>query len=312
MRCLRLAVFAVKSPYFYQVSPPKISGECGGHQSFAKRGNRLVKTTIFAAALLVSASSQAINIYGTYIAPGGSIYGATSQAAPTLFGGGNLDAIFNQAANAWNSQIGDDWSLEIQYGWSNSIGSALAQYTGWWFPFGDLRHIQGRILFNPTYSWFADATPEEHSEYQLYEETTKDYGAGAMNVGRKFTQATGAAAGRFDLLTVATHEIGHSLSIGVGPRWTGEVSDGDVDVTSPRFYDGAALPVDNSKAHLADPTAIMWYGTGPGERKLISDLDLEAGMQLSGFAVKPVPEPTGLVVIGAGLAFWARRKRRES
>lgn len=270
-----------------------------------------MKKTIIAAALLISASSQAINIFGTYVAPGGSIYGVTSQAAPTTWGGGNITSLFNVAANAWNERSDDNWSLEIKFGWSNTIGNALAQYTGWWLPFGDGRHVQARILVNPNYAWFVDSTPTNHSEFLRYDETVKNYGAGQMNVGRKYTQAQSAASGRFDLLTTLTHEIGHALSIGVGPRWTNEVANGFVDVTAPRQYVGAALPVDNIDGHLSDPTSVMWHGLATGERKLLTELDVEAGMQLSGFSVKPVPEPATVAVIGVGLAFLARRRRAK-
>lgn len=270
-----------------------------------------MKAIVVLAVLLASVYGRAINIFGSYVAPGGDIYGVQSQAAPTLNGGGTLGAIFNTAASSWNSKIGDTWNLEIKYGWSNSIGNALAEYTGWWMPFGDLRHFQARILFNPNYSWFADPTPTDHSEYQTYRETTKNYGSGPINIGKNYTNATGAAAGRFDLLSVATHEIGHALSIGVGPRWFNEVSDGDIDVTAPRQHANSTVIIDNAQNHLADQTALMWYGTAAGERKLISDLDLESGMQLSGFVVQSVPEPTSIAAFLAGLALLARQRKNR-
>ncbi len=261
---------------------------------------------------LASVYGQAISITGTYVAPGGSIYGVSSMAAPTMAGGGNLTNVFNHAAQAWNKEIGDKWSLNIQYGWSNSIGNALAEYYGWWFPFGDQRHIQARILFNPKYSWFADATPWESSEYSNYKETSKNHGGGTINVGRNYTGANSEAANRYDLLSVATHEIGHSLSIGVGPRWTNEVADRFVNVTSPRYFVNSAIPVDSSKGHLQDPTALMWYGMNTGERRLISDVDLESAMQLSDFSIRTVPEPASFAVIAAGLGLLVRRKRKNA
>ncbi len=264
--------------------------------------NKLILSALMA---LFCCLTRAIDIRGTYIEPGRSIYGVSSMFPPNLSGGGNLQAVFDQAANNWNSKIGDNWSLNIQYGWSNSIGNALAEYHGWWFPFGDQRHIQARILFNPKYSWFADATPWEHSEFSNYSETSRDYGAGPMNVGRRYLSGPSG----FDLLSVAMHEIGHSLSIGVGPRWANEVADGHVDLTSPRLFAGSRIPV--SGGHLADSTSLMYFGTAQGIRTLISDADLLSGMQASGFEITPVPEPVTILSLLMGVAFLIRKKRRS-
>lgn len=272
-----------------------------------------MKATLVFIMLLAAVYGRAISLTGTYVQPGGDIYGVTSMGAPsTVAGGGDLKTIFDTAANAWNSKIGDNWSLNIKYGWSNTIGNAVAQYYAWWMPFGDQRHFQARILFNPNYSFYADATPGSHSEYQSYSESSRNYGSGEMNIGRNFSNATGEAAGRFDLLTLATHEIGHALSIGVGPRWTNEIADGNITLTAPRYYAGSIIPIDATEGHLAEQTSLMWYGLAPGERKLISELDLDTGMQVSGFTIRPVPEPTTMAVIAAGLGFLIRRKRKNS
>lgn len=262
-----------------------------------------MKALLVAFLALLSTICLSIDIRGTYVEAGGDIYGVTAQAAPEITGGGNLRAIFDHAAQSWNSRIGDPWQIDIKYGWSNSIPGAVAQYYGWWMPFGDLRHFQARILINPDYQFFADPTPGESSEYASYQESSKDYGGGAINTGRVYT---GTAYGGYDLLTILTHEIGHSLSIGVGPRWSNEVADGNVDLLSPLPFAGSLIPVDGG--HLADPSALMWYGVQPGERRLVSDIDLMAGMQLSGFT-KPVPEPVSLIVLGVGLAALIRRRK---
>lgn len=107
----------------------------------------------------------AIDLRAVYVPPGGSVHGVTAESGPV-----DLQPAMNEAVGAWNSLIADDWTLDIHYGWSSSVGSSLARYTGWWGPFSG-RHIQARVLFNPAYSW---------------------------------------GPGGYDLLTVALHEVGHS------------------------------------------------------------------------------------------------------
>jgi hypothetical protein len=240
--------------------------------------NRLILSVLGA---LFCCLSFAIDLRTLYVAPGGDVNGVVAQSGPV-----DLVPAVDAAARSWESLIGDDWSIDIRYGWSDTIGGALAQYWGWWAPFGDGRHFMGRILFNPSYALYG--------------------GFGDV------------PADRFDVLTLATHELGHSLSIGLGPRWSAEVGDGDVDVRWPLRLAGSAIAIDGD--HLADTSSLMYYGLAPGERRFIGDSDLMAAMELSGFAIElePVSEPSSLIAIGIGvmtlacvgpLGSWTRAMR---
>jgi len=259
-------------------------------------------------ALALSALAHPIDLNTVYVPEGGDIRGVVAQAPPTMTGGGNLTTLVNHAAASWESAIADNWTIEIKYGWSNSIGGALAQYYGWFMPFGDGRHFMGRILFNPDFPWFADNTPDAGEEYGNYVESHQDLGGGEMNVGKRYTSAGGAAAGRYDLLTAAIHELGHSFSIGIGPLWTSEVSDGDIDVVSPRRRAGSRIPVGND--HLALENSVMYFGQATGERRLLTEVDIEAAMEINEHREygEPVPEPATIGVLSLGLFALLRRR----
>lgn len=226
---------------------------------------------VFLLALLTCLVS-AIDLRGIYVPPGGDIYGVTAQTGPV-----DLQPAFNAATAAWNAQIADPWNFDIKYGWSDTIGGALAQYYGWWFPFGDGRHFQGRVLFNPNFNWYGGLDPE------------------------------GLTTSAFDLLTVATHEVGHSM-IGIGPRWTNEIADGDIDITAPRRFAGASFAA--SGEHIVDATALMSPFLAPGERKGITFMDLDTAMQTQTYVHygQPVDEKSTLLSLFFGVALFTRRK----
>lgn len=143
-----------------------------------------MRTALIILLALISSWASAIDLRGVYVPPGGDIYGVTAQSGPV-----DLQPAMEAATTSWNSLILDDWSLTIKYGWSDSIPGALAQYWGWWLPFGDGRHFQARILFNPTYDWTA---------FHLPTVALHEVGHSGVGVGPRWTSEI--ADGRVDVL----------------------------------------------------------------------------------------------------------------
>lgn len=133
----------------------------------------------------------------------------------------------------------------------------------------------------------------------------------------------GLFPGRPDLLTTATHELGHILGFGVAASWFAQVD------TANRFTGAASMalhggPValDSIAAHWAEGTISTRPGGAPqetlmdpttvaGVRELPTRLDYAAWRDI-GWQVSAVPEPEAawLTLVGlAATAFAARRRR---
>ena len=278
----------------------------------------LVAVLAFAACLLLPrASSAGLVILGTFI--GGE------QKGPS-FGGGNIVDIFGAAASAWESAIRDEFVLRIDYGWGPDPGGYhYLQEQG-----GDPnRESQGMILVNPqifndgTFApLYMDPTPLDNAEFTSYQETAQDFGGGLLNTGRMLQMNVEGVPFYLDLYTIISHEIGHALGLSnASSSFVTEAADGDIDVTGSQPFAGSSLPLATNNfgvtSHLAIQGAVM-TGLFANGRQLLSDADILANAQLSGWdttlSPEPTPEPATLWLVGSGLAALAgneRRRRRQ-
>jgi hypothetical protein len=180
------------------------------------KAKKMVRFGLLAGLLALAAqpASAALKIIPVFI-------GGEPPSGSMIAGGGNLQEIFQVAAQAWENVFkrgGGNWTLRIEYGWTNDGGFAYERSVA--FGGNPIRMTQSRVFFNnaPTLEegvlgWFADATPTDNSEYGQYTDYRANVEGGFLNYGRVFSEATGDAANRVDLLTVAMHEIGHSLGL---------------------------------------------------------------------------------------------------
>jgi len=261
--------------------------------------NRFVQPGLLACLLALAAPRPAVaglHIHLTY-----NPFLGSPPAPGIMAGGGDIQDIMQAAAEAWERvfEQGSDWDLTVEFGWTplrnNLYGQEAMGAQG-----GDPVRIQTTlILFNNdpiltegVEGYFADPTPRDNSKYQRYTTFEETVDKKKVNYGRVFSEATGDAAHRIDLLTIATHEIGHAL--GLDQAYVGQTRiDSGIWVvpTSPPKYRGLHLTINLGTQHIESPTCLM-SPSNPGERKLITVADALVLSRLSLIDRPNLKDPT--------------------
>ena len=206
-------------------------------------------------------------------------------AAPTrTIGDGNLIQIVNAAADAWEQVIKDEHTVTIQFGWSPlPVGGGVHYVRS---QSGPPNRVTEAIIYfdnNGSTLWFLDATPEEHSEYPTLVECYTETHKGRVNSGRVLSGDIGSSQA-LDLLTIAKHEIGHALGFSTwNHQWVSKNAFKGIPLTSPRPYSGFLIPID-ANGHLRLHGALMDPSLLPGQRKLISPIDVLAVAEMGEFS----------------------------
>jgi hypothetical protein len=140
-----------------------------------------------------------------------------------------------------------------------------------------------------------------------------------------FSSTTPPTSGQNDFLSVALHELGHLLGLGIADSWDKKVVNGAFTGPSATSLFGRAVPLQPNYSHWLEGTQSTLPGTNilqeaamdptitVGTRKLFTDLEFAALSDI-GWEVQPnaqqVPTPSLLFgAIGLFTRLWSKRKQ---
>lgn len=228
---------------------------------------------------LATPSAMALTIIRQHIPPGEPFEfdGLQVKAGPAptnTIGEGNLVEVFHAAADIWEQAIKDDHTLTIQFGWSPlPLGGGVHYVRS---QSGLPNRVTGAIVYfdnNGSTLWFLDSTPHEHSEYPTLVECYTDTKEGRINSGHVLSGGIGSPRA-LDLLTIAKHEIGHAIGFSTwNAQWIWKNAAQGIRLTTPRPFSEFIVPID-TEGHLRLHGALMDHSLLPGQRKLISVIDV--------------------------------------
>ena len=228
---------------------------------------------------LATPSAMALTIIRQHIPPGEPFEfdGLQVKAGPAptnTIGEGNLVEVFHAAADMWEQAIKDDHTVTIQFGWSPlPLGGGIHNVRS---QSGLPNRVTEAIVYfdnNGSTVWFLDSTPYKHSEYSTLVECYTDTKEGRVNSGRVLSGDISSPRA-LDLLTIAKHEIGHTLGFSTwNNQWISKTGGKGIGLTSPRPYSGFVIPID-TEGHLRLHGALMDRSLLPAQRKLISVIDV--------------------------------------